>query len=70
MSPSNGNTGITHGAVGALNLAGAGLIGGNQGNTNNGANMMFDMKNILNTPSSGKSKSGISQEDALELQKP
>jgi hypothetical protein len=33
-------------------------------------NMMFDMKNILNTPSSGKSKSGISQEDALELQKP
>ena len=71
VSPSNNaaGTGVTHGAVGALNLAGAGLAGGNQGPSNTN-NMMFDMKNILNTPSSGKSKSGISQEDALELQKP
>jgi hypothetical protein len=49
----------THGAVSALNLAGAGLTTGAPINTTN----MLDnslMKNILNTPSSGKSKSGIS----------
>ena len=34
VSPSNGGAGISHGAVGALNLAGAGLAGGNQGATN------------------------------------
>lgn len=61
---SPGGTAPTHGAVSALNLAGAGLTGG--GNLDNS----FAMKNILSTPSSGKSKSGISQEDAIELQKP
>lgn len=50
--------GGTHGAVSALNLAGV------TGNDNS-----YLMKNILSTPSSGKSKSGISQEDALDLQK-
>lgn len=74
VSPNGASSGVTHGAVGALNLAGAGLTGGNQPiittTTPVNGNMMFDMKNILNTPSSGKSKSGISQEDALELQKP
>lgn len=53
-----------HGAVSALNLAGAGLAGGGQH-----LDASYVMKNILSTPSSGKSKSGISQEDALDLQK-
>ena len=52
-----------HGAVSALNLAGAGLAGGQN------LDASYVMKNILSTPSSGKSKSGISQEDALDLQK-
>ena len=56
---------VTHGAVSALNLAGAGLAGGQGGHLD----ASYLMKNILSTPSSTKSKSGISQEDALDLQK-
>lgn len=61
VSPGGGQP--THGAVSALNLAGAGLTGGAPMGTGNNNNNMLDnslMKNILNTPSSGKSKSGIS----------
>ena len=67
-SPSGGghHGSVTQGAVSALNLAGAGLAGGAQGHMLD--NSQF-MKNILSTPSSGKTKSGISTEDAQDLQK-
>ena len=57
------SSGVTHGAVSALNLAGGGLKSGGP------LDSSYVMKNILNTPSSGKSKSGISEQDALDLQK-
>ncbi len=63
VSPGGGN----HGAVSALNLVGAGLGSGLQ--SANHLDNSYVMKNILNTPSSGKSKSGISEQDAIDLQK-
>jgi hypothetical protein len=54
--------GGTHGAVSALNLAGAGLSGG-------GAGVLDSSMVNLSTPSSSKSKSGISIEDSMELRK-
>lgn len=61
-SPGGQNSGAapTHGAVGALNLASAGLAGG-AGGLPAHLNNSYVMKNILSTPSSGKSKSGISE---------
>ena len=50
------------GAVSALNLAGVGL------STNLDSSIIMK-NNLLSTPSSGKSKSGISQADSDDLQK-
>lgn len=67
VSPGGGN----HGAVSALNLVGAGLASNLGGGHQSASHLdnSYVMKNILNTPSSGKSKSGISEQDALDLQK-
>ena len=51
--------GHTHGAVSGLNLHGAGLL--NKEPSTAALDNSYVMKNILNTPSSGKSKSGISE---------
>jgi hypothetical protein len=56
-----------HGAVSGLNLHAAGLA--KAGPSTGALDTSYVMKNILNTPSSGKSKSGISEQDALDLQK-
>ena len=58
-SPSQG---AAHGAVSALNLAGAGLTTPHQQQLDSS----YLKHNILNTPSSGKSKSEYSQEDDMQ----
>lgn len=62
VSPGGGHS---HGAVSGLNLHAAGLA--KAGPSSGGLDTSYVMKNILNTPSSGKSKSGISEQDALDL---
>lgn len=56
VSPGGGHS---HGAVSGLNLQAAGLS--NMGPSTAALDNSYVMKNILNTPSSGKSKSGISE---------